>query len=359
MSLANDTVVTPRERVFAALDFRNPGVVPVEYHASPSGFFEHGARLAELWARYPDDFGPPGRFPMARPGPGAVDAEGRYCETLTDAWGVVRRHLVFGSAGNTIHQPLCDWAQLDGYRFPPLPDRGPSFTAAQARAARHRERYFLKTGWISLFELMHALRPFEDVLADIALDSPEIHRLADSLVEYQAGYIDWLLARGVDAIQFGDDFGTQLGLLLSPRSWRAFFRPRYERLIRQAHEGGAKVFFHSCGCIRPLLDDFAALQVDGLWPQLNTYDVPTLARFSRQARVAIAIHPDRGDLMIRDTPAAVRDAVLRLAETFEIDRGGSWFYVEIDAGFPFANVEALTETIASLRGAADMERKNT
>jgi hypothetical protein len=30
--------------------------------------------------------------------------------------------------------------------------------------------------------------------------------------------------------------------------------------------------------------------------------------------------------------------------------GGTWFYVEIDSGFPFENVQALIETIAALRG---------
>ena len=31
-------------------------------------------------------------------------------------------------------------------------------------------------------------------------------------------------------------------------------------------------------------------------------------------------------------------------------QGGSWFYVEIDSGFPFENVQALIETIGELRG---------
>jgi len=45
----------------------------------------------------------------------------------------------------------------------------------------------------------------------------------------------------------------------------------------------------------------------------------------------------------------VRRYVLNLAEVFELDRGGGWFYVEVDRGFPFDNVVALTRTIAELR----------
>ena len=196
---------------------------------------------------------------------------------------------------------------------------------------------------------MHALRPFEDVLADIGSDSPEVHRLADMLTEYQGRMIDYLLARGVDAIQFGDDFGTQERLLLSPRLWRSFFHHRYEHLVQRAVKGGAKVLFHSCGAVGRLLDDIASLGVHAIWPQLNAHKLPELSAFSKANRVAIAIHPDRGDLMIRSSPQAVRTNVLELADTFGVADGGAWFYVEIDSGFPYENVVTLTETIARLR----------
>ena len=69
----------------------------------------------------------------------------------------------------------------------------------------------------------------------------------------------------------------------------------------------------------------------------------------RAPEQAIALHPDRGELMIRSSADEVRRCVRRLAETFEVDRGGAWFYVEVDRGFPFDNVVALTETVAELR----------
>ena len=331
-----------RERVLAALEFRTPDFVPVEYHASPSGFLEHGSKLRRLWIEDPDDFGPVDRFTIPAVAPGV--------RTWRDAWGVEWREQAFGAGGLPIDRPLVDWRALAGFRTPAIPAvTGPAFDEERSRVKRHRETHFLKSAWISLFELMHALRPFESVLMDIANDSAEIHCLADRLTEHHLLFIDYLLQRGVDAIQFGDDFGTQRGLILSPGMWRRFFRPRYEVLVRKIKSAGAKVFFHSCGRVQGLLGDIAALGVDAIWPQLNTYDLPGLARFCREARVSIALHPDRGDLMIRSTPDQVRRYVTMLAETFEVDRGGAWFYVEVDRGFPFANVEALTRTIADLR----------
>jgi uroporphyrinogen decarboxylase len=343
--------MTARERVFAALEFRAPDVVPAEYHASPAGSYEHGAQMHELFGRYPHDFGDASAIPLARPEPQWVDSRGKYQEFRRDEWGVIWEHLIFGVAGHPHTRPLDDWANLEAFQPPPLPaTSGPAFERERMRTACDRQNFFIKSGWISIFEVMHALRRFEDVLMDLATDSPEINHLADIITDYQLRTIHYLLARGVDAIQFGDDYATQSGLMMSPATWRRFFKPRYELLMKPVHAAGKKVFFHTCGCGLKILDDIADLRVHAIWPQLNVYSKGELARFCRETRIAIALHPDRGDLMIRSKPADVRSAVLELAEEFSVSDGGAWFYVEIDSGFPFQNIEALIETIGRLRG---------
>jgi hypothetical protein len=113
----------PRERVLRALEFRAPDVVPVEYHASPAGSYEHGEKLHELWARYPEDFGDSRRFPRAAPEARWIDAAGRYEEVRRDEWGVVWKYLIYGVAGHPLERPLDDWANLDGYTLPAPPAR--------------------------------------------------------------------------------------------------------------------------------------------------------------------------------------------------------------------------------------------
>ena len=350
----HDARMLPRERVFAALEFKAPDVVPLEYHPSPAGCYEHGTGLRRLWEEHPGDFGDARDFPDARPDPRWIGPDGRYCEMRRDEWGVLWRHLIFGIAGHPAERPLDDWAGLARFRTPALPaDSGPEFDRERARAAEHRRKFFLKSGWISIFEVMHAVRRFEDVLMDIASDTPEAHLLADLIETYQAGYIRYLLRRGADAIQFGDDFGTQSSLMMDPRTWRHFFKPRYARLVRQVREAGKKVFFHTCGNATTLLPDFAELGLDAIWPQLNAYDEEELAAFCRSSKIAVALHPDRGGLMTAGGPEDVRRAVERLAGTFRVAEGGAWFYVEIDAGFPLENVRALIETVGRMRAPQD------
>ena len=184
---------------------------------------------------------------------------------------------------------------------------------------------------------------------DLSSDAPEVHVLADRIVDYQLRQIHYLLARGVDAIQFGDDFGITTGMMISPKVWRRFFKPRYELLIKEVHDAGKAVFFHTCGNASGILEDLAELGIDAIWPQLKAYQPGQLAGFCRKHRIAIAIHPDRGDLMIRGQPSEISAAVERLAEEFAVADGGGWFYVEIDPGFPLRNVAALIESIGKLR----------
>jgi len=187
------------------------------------------------------------------------------------------------------------------------------------------------------------------VLIDIVHDTPEINRLADMLVEYNATLVANALTVDADAIGVGDDFGTQRALMMAPAVWRRFFKPRYRALLEPAVRAGKAIFFHSCGCIGPLLEDLAEIGARAIWPQLSLFDTRELARCCRQLGLAVQIHPDRGDLMQRGTPAQIRDAVLRLIDDFATQDGGSWLYLEIDPGFPWPNVQALFETAIQLR----------
>jgi len=75
----------------------------------------------------------------------------------------------------------------------------------------------------------------------------------------------------------------------------------------------------------------------------------TLAKRCRELELAVEIHTDRANIMTYGTPAQVRDLVYREFETFKMMDGGAWFYIEADNGFPYANLEALVQTIAELR----------
>jgi hypothetical protein len=61
----------------------------------------------------------------------------------------------------------------------------------------------------------------------------------------------------------GTDFGTQDRLFISPEMYRAMYKPFHKRINDWIHQNTTwKTFFHSCGSIAGLLDDFVEVGVD-------------------------------------------------------------------------------------------------
>jgi hypothetical protein len=65
----------------------------------------------------------------------------------------------------------------------------------------------------------------------------------------------------------GTDFGTQDRLFISPEMYRTLYKPFHKRINDWIHQNTTwKTFFHSCGSIAGLLDDFVDVGVDIINP---------------------------------------------------------------------------------------------
>ncbi len=65
----------------------------------------------------------------------------------------------------------------------------------------------------------------------------------------------------------GTDFGAQNGLLISPDCYREFYKPYHKRFNDWVHENTSwKVFFHTCGAITDLMEDFIEVGIDIINP---------------------------------------------------------------------------------------------
>ena len=218
-------------------------------------------------------------------------------------------------------------------------------------ANQNMDIFSVQAGGSSKIRLFDALSPYviEAEKRD-AFCRAMINKLADAIIDYDAAALRCAIEAGCDGVSFGDDYGTQYTMLMSPEMWRSFFKPRLKRLFAPAVEAGLDIHFHSCGMVRPILEDLADIGVTSVWPQLPAYDMQDLASLCRSLGLAVAIHTDRAITMTHGTPQQVRDLVLREYDTFKMQDGGSWFYIEADNGFPYENLEALVNTVRELRG---------
>jgi len=339
-----------RRRVIDSLRYARPDRLPVIYHSSPAGLYVHGEKLLRLFHELPPDNAV--QFTtIPQPPAGTVGPDGKYHELRRDEWGTEWEYRIFGLHGHPHQYPFASWEEaLASYQFPEIPpSHGPKFAAEKARNDDLRRRYALIDGWVIIFERLHALRPMDEVLMDLASGEPALLSFLDRLVAHYERQIRYYLDIGIDLITFGDDWGTQERTLVSPALFRDIFVPHYRRLFAPIKAAGARVLFHSCGQFSTLIDDIFGLGIDVLWHQVARYDHQKLSARAKESGVSLLIHPDRQRLIPLGTPAQIDSAIAGYARWHRSLGGGAIFYVEIENDAPWENVEALVRAIDRYR----------
>ncbi len=104
------------------------------------------------------------------------------------------------------------------------------------------------------------------------MDFTEDPALAETILDipfrYHLAAAKRLVEMGVDMIWIGDDFGTQSGMLISPRIWRQLFKPRMAEFIStlKTINPQVKVAYHSDGNIEKIIPDLIEIGLDVLNP---------------------------------------------------------------------------------------------
>jgi uroporphyrinogen decarboxylase len=142
------------------------------------------------------------------------------------------------------------------------------------KALKYREEgkiVILKGLCAGVFEMQQRLRGMSNALID-PLIYPDfsdltIGKLAELKIEF------WKMALQelgglADIIAEGDDYGTQESQLIDPEHFRNYYKRHVAGIIKTIREivPYAKVMFHSCGNVRPLIPDFIEMGIDILNP---------------------------------------------------------------------------------------------
>lgn len=121
----------------------------------------------------------------------------------------------------------------------------------------------------SVFQHPTFLRRFEVLMLDMAMQPELAHWLMDRFTDFYVAFFDRMLTAAtgrIDILRAADDLGTQHGLLFSPDMFRTFIKPRLKKLVDMTHSHGVKFMFHSCGAIRPFVEDLIEIGIDILDP---------------------------------------------------------------------------------------------
>ena len=148
-------------------------------------------------------------------------------------------------------------ADIEAFQFPD-PDAPGRFRDAESLVQKYKND-FLVFGDIevTVFSLTHQLVGMEKLLIDMMMETEYVIPLFEACAEYQTQIGLRLIELGVDAIWFGDDFGTQTNLIIPPETFREQLKPHYKRMIERFKEAKPDIIpiLHCDGAVADLLDD--------------------------------------------------------------------------------------------------------
>jgi uroporphyrinogen decarboxylase len=348
-----------RERTLAALDHCEPDRVPIDFWAT-----------SEIMQRLQHYFGISDEETLreylgvdfrVHQGPSYKGLEIRRHSdgTVEDLWGVRRRVVCFGDGEKRgrykelAFSPLASATtvrEIETYTGWPSPDWW-DYTAIATECASLSGHCVVYAGdrldrTAQLKTAMY-LRGIEQILIDL-VDSPA---LVECLLEHiNAYYLEYNrrvfeAAHGhIDVFMMGDDFGTQVGPVMSIATWQRFFEKEFRAYIDLAHDHGIRVMHHTCGGVRPLIPLFVDAGLDilqSLQPRAAGMD---LAELKQEFGRDLALH---GSVDIQrtlpfGTPEDVRAEVQK---QLEVGKPGGGFIIctahNIQIDVPLANVVAL------------------
>lgn len=321
-----------RDLVMKAIHFDNPERIPIEAWVLPAAWIKHGERLQKLYNEADLDIvGLPFKDPTEHPRQYNVG-------TYTDAWGCEWHVLQEGMAGEVKKSPLEDYSNLESYKSPKHLIKQLPFNENCADFCKKNRHKFIRGGWINVFERMQFLRGIENLYIDIAEENEQLFILRDIVVDYWDAYIDKILQYDVDAVTFGDDWGTQVSLLISVDKWRRIFKPAYQKLFQKVKSKGKYVFFHSDGNTLRLYDEFIDLGVDVLNSQIWCIGIDNVAKY--RGKICFWGEISRQTILPYGTPDDVRAAAAEMKEKLTYNGGGLIGQSELDAVMPIENIEA-------------------
>jgi uroporphyrinogen decarboxylase len=277
-----------------------------------------------------------------------------------DEWGIGwRMPKVGGFFYDMFDHPLkaaTTVADIDNFAWPNPTD--PARFVGLRERARHLAEVEGKAVTLGglcagILEMAAWTRGYENFYPDCIVNVPLIERICDIVLDMKMAYWEKALAEVgdyADVVIEADDFAGQFHLLISLDMYRKLFKPRHKKLFDFIHaRTEAKIFFHSCGAIRPAIPDLIDVGVDILNPVQVSAAGMDSAELKREFGRDLAFWGGGVDVQGvfgTGTPAQVRDDVKRRID--DLAPGGGLIFATVhntQANVPPENFVAMWDTL--------------
>jgi len=329
-----------RERVIRTIEFKNPDKIPIELWLHTATNLKYGKKLVNLLDKYPQDI-------LRITGPTDVSfyRNNTIVGEQKDVWGSTWNVLQEGMLGEVRIPAIKNISEVSKYIMPfDILKREwteKEYEIDEKIQQGKNKNQFLIGGEVHLFEKIQSLRGTENLFYDLALHLKEVRILIDKLVEYYTEYLEnYWLKKEVDAIMFYDDWGSQKSLLISPYMWKDIFKPSYRKLFEIIKKAGKYIFFHSCGHILELYDEFIELGVDAINSQVWCMGLDKVAK-KCAGKIILWGEIDRQKILAFGTPRDIYKSAAIMKEKFYVRGGGLIGQSLAGKDVSLENIEAL------------------
>ncbi len=188
-------------------------------------------------------------------------------------WRSPKDHgLYYDMFDHPLSGPITE-ADFDNYRLPDAndPARFVGLTDAVKKVQDEGRAVLVGNMAAGIFELLLWTRGFIDGYADfvgnVSLSQKMLHAYKEMQMVYLDNIFNTVGGENIDVIQMADDMAGQENMLISPRSYRKYLKPLHKEMFDFIKaRSDAKIFFHSCGAIRPVIGDLIDIGVDAINP---------------------------------------------------------------------------------------------
>jgi uroporphyrinogen decarboxylase len=286
----------------------------------------------------------------------AMRDEGAY-EAYTDEWGIGWRKPKDGGFYYDMYiHPLAKAGSLEElgkHPFPdPLDDGRFASLKSQAEALAAKGKAVALAGPCSgIAEEYSWMRGFEQYYMDLALNPNFVTYMLDRLMEWKCAFWERALkeiGHLVDVVIEADDLGGQSRLLMSPKTYRSLIQPRHKKLFSFIKaQAGVKLFYHTCGAVRPVIPDLIDAGIDILNPVQISSPGMELEGLKHDFGHDLTFWGggiDTQRMLGTGTPEQIREHVKRNIEI--LAQGGGFVFAtvhDIQANVPPENIIAMWE----------------
>lgn len=277
-----------------------------------------------------------------------------------DEWGIGWKMPIKGGwYYDMFDHPLKDAetiSDIEGYSWPdPRDDARFEHISEKAAHAAQEEKQGVFIGGISagIMEIAAWMRGFDNYFVDFVANEKLLIALMRKVMELKMAYWDRaleLVDGNVDAVHEADDFAGQYKMLISPDAYRRIVKPLHKELFDFIHaRTKAKLFFHSCGSIRPVIPDLIEIGVDILNPiqvSATGMDSAELKKEFGDDVVFWGGGVDTQRVLGDGTPDEVRSETKR--RILDLAPGGGFVFAavhNIQGNVPPENIMAMWETL--------------